>query len=252
MAWKFLDALAARKAPQPGADPQANTPEIHLTPHAPEAMRAVDVIGGELTDVEANRAPVLQAVRSWRAGSMRTADVSGDVALGDDRGTAAGAHMTTGAPDARRNSWAPSGHTSAPAGGVFDETHTNTRGAVALSPASAPERTRAGFTGTDPTRTAQMVVAHTIRPFDKGIADHPGVVDKAGQPNPTASRPPQRGRLAGARPSAGGSGAGTGMLPVDGHRNTVRRQPGPWAAGLTEDTTAPNLGAVQRAKGWRA
>lgn len=248
MAWKFLDRLNARNTRKPGTL-RDTTPDVHLTPHAPEAMRSVDVNGEELDGVNEHPGYIAGAVRSWRAGDRRTVDVSGDVSLGDERGTAAGAHLTRGKPDARRTQEAPSGAPTAPAGGVFDETRTNSRGAVSLSPAAAPERTRLGFTGSDPTRASTMQVAHTIRPFDKGIADHPGAIDRASQANPTASRPPQRGRLAGARPSPGGTGAGTGMLPVGLHPGTTRQQPGPWAAGITESDTGAASGA--RARGWR-
>lgn len=248
MAWDFLNKLRARNTRQPGTL-RDTTPDVHLTPHAPEAMRGVDVNGGELDGVNEHPGRVDPATRSWRAGSRLTVDVSGDVALSDDRDTAAGAHTSRGKPDARRTQQAPSGAPTAPAGGVFDESRTNTRGAVALSPNAAPERPRQGFTGADPARVATMQVAHTIRPFDKGIADHPGTIDKASQANPTASRPPQRGRLAGARPSAGGTGAGTGMLPIGLHPGTTRQQPGPWAAGITE--TDPGAPSGARARGWR-
>lgn len=244
---------AARKAPQPAADPRPNTPALHLTPDAPAVMRGIEQTGEEYDGVEVDDRPLPDASRSFRASPGYVVDASGDVALSDDRGTAADSHIGRGRPDARRTGKALRGDAAAPPSPVGPETRQNVRLDVERAPQAAPARPRQGFTGEDPTRTAEMQVATTIRPFDKAIADHPPLIgEKAAQASPTASRPPERKRLAGARPSPLGSGP-TGMLPVDGHRNTIRQVPKAWDASLVERSTADTAAAsAQRQKGWRA
>ena len=251
--WDVLRQRAARKAPQPAAEARPNRPELHMNADAPAVMRGIEQLGEEYDGVELGDRPLPNSARNFRAGTGYVVDVSGDVALSDDRGTAADEHIGRGRPDSRRTGAALAGDASAPPAPIGPELRSNTRSDVVRHEQAPPARARQGFTGADPTRDAEMQVAFTVRPFDKAIADHPPLIgEKAAQAAPTASRPPERKRLAGARPSPLGGGP-TGMLPVDGHKNTIRQTPGAWDASLVERTTADSAAAsAQRQKGWRA
>jgi hypothetical protein len=118
---------------------------------------------------------------------------------------------------------------------------------VVLNPQAPPARPRQGFTGDDPARAAESQRAYFIRPFDQWASYGAGPVEKIGQDNPTAARPPERGRLIGGLPSPGGD-AGTGMEAVGPQPNTFRRVPRAW------DELALNTGGATpapRAAGWR-
>lgn len=238
-----------RKRPeQVGAQPNTVNPAAHLTGQPPAAMLNLEWTGADYDQVARRPAPPSSA-RTWRAPAAG-APATNAVPLSDQQHTtAAGPHLTPGEPDTRRSELdRAAGPTEAfrPA----PETVVNARPAVVIDPEPAPPRPRQGFTGADPTRPARFPIAFTVRPFDKGIADHPGAVTKAGQANPLASRPPERKRLIGGRPSAGGS-EGTGMVPVGPAPNTVRVVPTSWDTRIVNaGVQAPATSA--RARGWRA
>jgi hypothetical protein len=239
-----------RKAPeQVGAAPNTVNPAAHLTGQAPPAMLNLEWTGADYDTVATRPAPP-SAARTWRAPAAG-APATNAVPLSDQQHTTAeGPHLTPGEPDRRRAEADRSAGPLAAELRPLPETVVNARPAVVMEPEAAPERPRQGFTGADPTRAARFPIAYTVRPFDKGIADHPGAVTKAGQANPLASRPPERKRLIGGRPSAGGS-EGTGMVPVGPSPNTVRVSPAAW------DTRIVNPGVQapatsSRARGWRA
>lgn len=240
-----------RKAPeQVGAStaPGAAEPLAHLSTQPPPAMAELEWTGDDY-DTVATRPVPPRAARTWRQAAGGD-PVTNPVPLSDGlHATAEGPHLTAGEPDTRR------GHMDQAAGprpelSPMPEHPRNVRQDVALHPEAAPVRPRQGFTGEDPTRAARQQVAFTIRPFDKGIADHPGAITKGGQPNPLAARPPERKRLVGGRPTAAGS-EGTGMQPVGPQANTVRTVPTGWDTNLV-NPGAEAVTAAGRANGWRA
>lgn len=94
---------------------------------------------------------------------------------------------------------------------------------------AAPAVYRAGSTGADPSRPAQLVTWLYSRPWDKLIADHPADMAKIEQGPPIASRPFRAsGDIPDAIPSPGGSQAAPGMTPAGSQPNTVRLLPQPW------------------------
>lgn len=228
-----------RSAEQPGDRARPNNPDLHLIRTADKAMDVIEWTGDDYDDVQARPAPV-PAVRAWRLGAGGI-DTSGPIGLSTEQGTRANRHLDDGEPDARRVNLLPAPVVPGP------EFRHNDRDDVNLTPQAAPTRARQGFTGQDPTRAAQHQVAYLLRPFDQGIAQHPGTVERADQAAPTAARPPERRRLIGGRPSAAGS-SGTGMERVGPQRNTVRQTPGKW------DEKIVNTGQTAPAapRSWRA
>lgn len=212
-------------------------------------MDALEDAGDEYAGRQA--APTVN--RAFRA-LTRAGNAAGDVALGDDQTTRARAHLDRGRPDPRRNDQVPSGHPSAPETpfqSQGEERH-NARHDVAINPESAPTRPRQGFTGADPTRAARFQFVTLLRRFDQAIGrQHPGPITKVAMDSPLAARPPERKRLAGARPSATGS-TGTGMTPAGPQRNTFRLVPGAWDERLVNDgSRATDAAASRRDRGWR-
>lgn len=227
----------------------ANTPDIHLTDDAPDAQHVVDFTGDEFDSLPVTS--IGSASRNWRA---RPAQLDGQpgIALGTDQTTRANEHAHAGQPDPRRTETALGGNPSAPELASLSpspETPHNDRDAVALRPEAAPARARQGFTGEDPARAAQSQRAWFLRPFDQWAARHPGTVEKVSMDNPTAARPPERGRLRGALPSPSGA-EGTGMEAVGAQPNTFRLLPRRWDEQIVN--TGPEAApASARARGWR-
>lgn len=252
---QLLKGANARRAPQVGGPtaPGAATPLVHLQVDGPPAMRGIEQRGDDIDDHQ-NPVPVSSSARTWRTpATAPIASAEGDVHLSDDRGTAAQAHQSHSHPDWRRTEVAQSGDPGAPVvSPISGEQRTNVQGQAEFSERkAAPERPRGGWTGADPTRPSTVHVAFTVRPFDKGMADHAPVVSKAAQPNPTASRPPLRSRLVGGRPFAGGS-AGTERAGVGPQLNTVRTAPTPHDANLiNRKTNTSSTTGHGRVKGWR-
>jgi hypothetical protein len=252
---RFFKGVNARHAPQVGAPghPGAAMPLIHLNVDGPPSMRGIEQRGDDINDQE-NPTPVSSSARIWRTpATAPIASVEGDIHLSDDRGTAAQAHLSQGHPDWRRTEVAQHGSPSAPVVPTISGVErTNTQGqAEYAARKAAPERPRGGWTSADPARPSTTFHAFTVRPFDKGIADHPPTITKAAQPSPTAARPPRRSRLVGGRPFAGGS-AGTATPGVGPQLNTVRSMPTPRDAQLVNRKTNNSSTTAQaRARGWR-
>lgn len=240
--------VPATETPGHSSAPGAVEPLAHLGVEPPKAMTAVDFTGGDFDHVAARPAPPSSA-RTWRA-PITSPDpaTNANVSLSDREHTAAGAHLSPGAPDPQRGRNA-GGMSLRPDLDPMPEHPTNVRRPVVVNLEPAPVRPRQGFTGEDPARAAGYQVVTFVRPFDQAIAHHPGSVPKAGQANPLAARPPERKRLIGGRPSASGSSP-TGMEPVGLQPNTVRTVPGPWDNKLTNPGVETQT-STQRVA-WRA
>lgn len=216
----------------------ANVPDAHTSSARPSGMTGIDLEGDEYATPPADQPRIL---RGFRAPAVAQTDP--DIALGDKQSNRAAAHASKGSPDPRRTETALSGHQSGESSRFkpMDEHYVNVRENVTIEPEAAPTRPRAGWTGDDNTRTARFQHAHVMRPFDKGIAEHPGAVTKAGQPAPLAARPPERDALVGGLPSPMGSGsskrAGIGVQP-----NSFRLMPRAWDA-LAINTGGPAVSA---------
>jgi hypothetical protein len=252
----LLGRVRASRVDSPGHIGQPNNPALHMSVTAGPAMRDLDTNGAEFDGVaEANVETISRAVPTYRLrdGGAVAAQPAGSVALADSQTTAANSHLSHGSPDLRRTGLAPQGNAASPEVTVFPEDRTNERIVEVIDPVSPPSRPRQGFTGADPTRAAQMPIAFTMRAFDQGIAQHPGLITKVPMDNPTAARPPERKRLAGARPSiVAGAASPTGMIPVGVQPNTTRTVPSALGTGINqvsvEDTAT---GAAARRNGWR-
>lgn len=225
----------------------ANIPDVHMDGAAPQAQHVVDFTGDEFDSLPVSSVP--SSARNWRSRDETAAAVG--IGLGTDQTTRANEHAHGGAPDARRTETAAGGHPGSPENPSLSpspEYPHNDRDVVYRVDQSAPSRPRQGFTGDDPARAAQSQRAWFLRPFDQWAAYGAGPVEKVGQDNPTASRPPARSRLVGGLPSPSGS-EGTGMEAVGSQANTFRRVPRPW------DELALSNGqevTPARAAGWRA
>jgi len=256
---RFLAGAQARTAPQVGepSAPGAAMPALHMQVDGPAAMRGIED-RGEQVDDQTNPAVVPSSARAWRGPAITgvPVDASGDIGLSTERATAANAHLSPGHPDWRRVGVAAQGNPAAPEAPwepVYGVEHVNERIAVFQDGHQAPSVTRAGWTGENsPKRPAGFQIATLLRPFDQLAAQHPGVVAKVGQPNPTASRPPLRHQLLGGRPNpAGTTGSGTPGAATGPMKNTIRVVPGAWDADLVTSTQTPASAMSARTKGWR-
>lgn len=203
-----------------------NTPAAHLSTTAPELAASVDLNGDENT-LPGN--PIGNAARGWRTVQMGGSAAPATIALGDADHTRLDEHARTGERDRRRTDEARSGHPSgedlalAP---MVVEYH-NERTHIVVAPEAAPDRPRQGFTGADPTRAAQMVRPYVLRPFDKGMAEHPTELDKVEFASPLATRPREYGAIGSGYPTAGGS-TGTDRPGIGIQPNTFRIMPQAW------------------------
>lgn len=204
----------------------------HDTRTAPELAGALDLDGTEMAAMVEN-APggSVRGFRAQGAGWSAPTDVP---AVDDAKGARADSHAGTGSPDDRR------GATTVLAEQSHYPMHVeyqNQRRAVVVTPEDPPARPRGGSTGADATRAAQYLRPILMRPFDKGIAEHPGQVLKVEQAGPLASRSKDLGDIAGGQPFAGGS-TGTQRAGVGPGRNSFRIMPKAWDA-LLVDTGGP-------------
>jgi hypothetical protein len=81
-----------------------------------------------------------------------------------------------------------------------------------------------------------------MRPFDKGMAEHPGQLEKAYMSAPLATTSKHLTDLPDAEPFAGGS-TGTQVAGVGPGRNSFRIMPRPWDA-LLVNTGGPAVTAA--------
>lgn len=227
----------------------ANVPDAHLSDDAPGAQSGVDFTGDEFESWPSSTVP--SSARNWRS-SGRSATPAVGIGLGTDQTTRANEHANPGKPDGRRTERELGGHPGSPelvSLSPSPESPHNDRDAVAINPEPAPQRARQGFTGADPARVAQTQRTHFIRPFDQNMAQHPGPVEKVGQANPTAARPPDRARLLGGLPSPMGSES-SAREGVSAQLNTFRLRPRAWDELLVNEGGAP-APVSARARGWR-
>lgn len=213
-------------------------PDLHLHRAPDSDMDALDD-DGEAADwqmLDQRDAAVETAGPRYRlaAGTFGPAP---DVALGTDRDTAAAAHAHRGRPDGRRTQTEHRGDPAAPAAPVPGLHTVSDRVGTLVHHSAPPSRYRAGSTGADPARLAEMQLAYTVRPFDQVIAPYFAGIDKVRQDQPLAAMPPARARLVGARPSASGTTAER-VAGVGQSRDTARETPTPWAAGHVSGVAA--------------
>lgn len=213
---------------------RAHHPDEHSTTTAPAVMDVFDADGDEYATLPPSFGG---SVRAFRAAPGAGPNVAGDINLSNDTTTRAGAHLDRGRPDERRQDTSRNGHPSGePSLAVAPETYRNAAEAVVIEhPNAAPARPRHGSTGADPTRIAWFRRPFLLRPFDKAIAEHPGTVEKIGQPSPRAATPRQLADLSDAYPSAGGH-TGTQAEGVGPTRNTFRVTPRAWDSLLVSTT----------------
>lgn len=241
----------------------ANTPDAHAATAAPALSGQLDQLG-PTPELAGN--PTGPSVRSFRAPQMGGSRAADTIALGDPMHERLAEHLTRGGRDTRHTDEVRSGHPSGESADLapMDQVYSNARTFVVLTPEPAPDRPRAGFTGADPTRAAQLARPYMLRPFDKEMADHPGEVVKVEMASPTAARP----RLYGGVPEgaggvfvmAGGS-TGTDRAGMGPTPNSYRIMPSAWdrllvntggpAVTAANPDPAQTAAAAQRARSFR-
>ena len=203
-------------------------------------------------------------VRGWRARVYADATPPREIPTEVDGDKLAAGHARPGHPDPNaRELWdAPAqagnpGHVREDQQPAPELLANTPAGANVVTPAPAPVRPRAGFTGEDNTREAKGWRWLFLRPFDQWAAEHPGSLDKLPSAGPLASRPPTFVEaVSGAVPAPGGGFSAPGMTPVGGERNSVRLLPRAWDAAVVndgagqQDATAARSSSA-RARGWR-
>lgn len=253
-----MGIFTRRKPPPVTAEPQMGiTPEAHTSGAVPGI---IDVKGDDLPS------PLVQglhASRRWR-GRDTLGQMQGTPAVSTGGGGVLAAdHLHLGAPDARRV-WSadyPAGEHTGPIGPDAalrrtPETVANFRIDVVRAALPAPDRPRAGSTGADPARTAQMAGWLYMRAFGQWSQDEL-LGTKALYRSPVAARPlAYAGTIPGAVPSEGGSGPTAPVGEAAPQPNSVRLLPRRWDELLINPgQTAPvvaNSEGSRRAAGWRA
>lgn len=237
----------------PGQVGAASVPDAHTSRQAPAAALEVDQLGDDVTlENDAITAGGIRAFRSVATGSpasgQRQIETTGDAL--------ANVHAGRGSRDRRRTdedergNWAGEiGHEATP------ETFTNARHDLDVAHETPPARPRQGFTGADPHRVAWQRRPLLDRLFDKGIAEHPGAVDKIPQEAPRARVSRVVEDVANPRPAPGGW-TGTAKAGMGLARGTFRTVPGQWAELLVSGAPATVAAPVaaptaQHARGFR-
>lgn len=237
----------------PGQVGAASVPDAHTSRQAPAAALDVDQLGDDVTlDNDGITAGGIRGFRSTAGGSPATGDRQAET-TGD---ALANVHARKGERDRRRTDELERGNWSGELGHeATPETFTNDRQALDVAHEAPPARPRQGFTGADPHRVAWQRRPLLHRLFDKGIAEHPGAVDKIPQEAPRARVSRVVEDVANPRPAPGGW-AGTAKAGVGMARGTFRTVPGSWSellvAGAPETVTAPVAApTAQHARGFR-
>lgn len=195
--------------------------------------------------------------RSWRPRQSLTGVVSGAPFTGDDAAnTTYAEHGGVGTPDPRRryDTGTPA-YPGAPSESLRPgppEEFANYRAPVSTPGSNGvPDRPRAGSTGADPARPAEMPHWQSSRPFDQWAAQHMSGLDKIPEAPPTAGTPIWQGdATAGAVPYPGGTGDPVrGMTGVGIQPNSVRFLPRAWDEQLVNVAETPDTWSRER--GWR-
>lgn len=239
----------------------AAVPQAHTATAIPGV---IDVPGDELPDLVSD---AHASSRKWRGvetpgraqGTPATSTGGGGVLVND--------HAQVGVPNPRAvwNTDTPAGEHAGPIGADAElrrpqtETLGNFRVEVDRDPQQAPMPPRAGSTGDDPARPAQLVGWTFLRAFDKWAAENlaPPGLDKVAYRSPLASRPiDYTNAVPGMLPSPGGGQATEPVGRVGPQPNSVRLLPRAWDELLVNNGTG-QAAAVQtseqtrRATGWR-
>jgi hypothetical protein len=231
----------------------ASVPDAHRA----DAPPTYDVRGDDLpTDTPEGDQPQYVTSR-WRAPMMLAGPGSGGAAFD---GNPVSDHASRGVPDRRRQYGAsqPAGYPE-PADESLrpsPEELSNSRTAPVLVPSDAPPRARAGSTGEDPARPAEVARWLFNRPFGKWAADDAPAIVKIESLPPLAASPYAQADPtdpAYYSPNPGGDGLTVNSNATAGsHANTVRPIPRPWDENLTvNDPAAPDTSTLPSGRRWR-